>query len=333
MSARFGNTDLPKEQARTLAKAVRLERISFVVTCGTIALVLLVAGSSQAMKAAWIEDALSLLPPLAFLIAARFIRRRPTAQKPYGYHRSVGIAHLVSAVALLIMGLYLFLDSGFGLVTMDHPPIGVMVVFGTPIWQGWLMVAVMVVVAIPPFILGRMKMKLAPLLHDKVLYADAKMMKADWMTALATVVGVLGIGVGLWWADGAAAIIVAVDIMSDGWKNLRGAVRDLMDSRATQYDGTDPDPLQQDVVDTLLAASWVDDAECRARDLGHVLHIEAFVVPLDGQAPSLSQVTDLREECVAIDWRIQDLVLSIVEELPDELLPQLREPAAPARDT
>ena len=139
MTARFGNTDLPEQQARTLAKAIRLERISFVVTCGTIALVLLVAGSSQAMKAAWIEDALSLLPPLAFLIAERFIRRRPTAQKPYGHHRSVGIAHLVSAVALLVMGLYLFLDSAHGLVTLDHPPIGVMVVFGTPIWQGWLL--------------------------------------------------------------------------------------------------------------------------------------------------------------------------------------------------
>ncbi len=333
MTARFGNTDLPEQQARTLAKAIRLERISFVVTCGTIALVLLVAGSSQAMKAAWIEDALSLLPPLAFLIAARFIRRRPTAQKPYGHHRSVGIAHLVSAVALLVMGLYLFLDSAHGLVTLDHPPIGVMVVFGTPIWQGWLMVAVMVVVAIPPMILGRMKMQLAPLLHDKVLYADAKMMKADWMTALATVAGVLGIGVGLWWADGAAAIIVAVDIIRDGWKNLRDAVRDLMDSRATQYDGTDPDPLHQEVVDTLLAATWVDEAECRARDLGHVLHIEAFVVPVDGHVPSLSQISDLREQCIAVHWRIQDLVLSVVEELPDELLPQLREPAAPARDT
>lgn len=81
------------------------------------------------------------------------------------------------------------------------------------------------------------------------------------------------------------------------------------------------------MADTLLAAPWVAEAECRARDLGHVLHIESFVVPVDGQTPTLAQVTDLREECIALDWRIQDLVLSVVEELPDELLPQLREPA------
>lgn len=326
MTARFGHTELPEEQAQALTKAIRLERITLLVTAATITMVLLVAGSSQAMKAAWIEDALALLPPLAFLIAARFIRRRPTAKKPYGYHRSIGVAHLVSGVALLVMGLYLIVDSGHGLVMGDHPPIGVMVVFGTPIWQGWIMVGVMAVVAVPPMILGRMKLKLAPLLHDKVLHADAKMNKADWMTALATVAGVLGIGVGLWWADGAAAIIVAVDIIRDGWNNLRDAIRDLMDSRATTHDGGDTDPLPQDVVNTLLAAPWVAEAEARARDLGHVLHIEAFVVPADGEPPSLSQVTELREECIALGWRIQDLVLSVVEELPDELLPQLGEP-------
>lgn len=37
-------------------------------------------------------------------------------------------------------------------------------------------------------------------MHDKVLHADAKMNKADWMTAAAALVGVLGIGLGWWWA-------------------------------------------------------------------------------------------------------------------------------------
>lgn len=325
MSARFGHTELPEAQTLALRKAIRLERISLGVIAMTVILVLLVAGSSQAMKAAWIEDSLSLLPPLAFLLAARVIRRRPTAKKPYGYHRAIGVAHLVSGVALLVMGLYLVIDSGMGLLEAEHPPIGVFVLFGTPIWQGWLMVAVMVATGVPTVILGRMKMKLAPLLHDKVLYADAQMNKADWMTALATVVGVLGIGVGLWWADAAAAIVVAVDIIRDGWKNLRDAIRDLMDSRATQYDGTDPDPLSDQVVDCLTSASWVAEAECRIRDQGHVLHVEAFVVPVDGKAPPLDQAAELRERCVELDWRVQDFVLSVVEKLPEEFLPQLRE--------
>ena len=61
--------------------------------------------------------------------------------------------------------------------------------------------------------LGRAKMKLAQKLHDKVLYADADMNKADWMTAVAAMVGVAGIGIGLWWADSVAALVISASIL------------------------------------------------------------------------------------------------------------------------
>lgn len=325
MNARFGHTELPDEQANALRRAIRLESITLAIMTVTLLLVILVAGSSQAMKAAWVEDALSLLPPLAFLVAARFIRRMPTARHPYGYHRSIGIAHLVAAVALLAMGAYLIIDSAVGLLAAEHPPIGVMEIFGTPIWLGWLMIIVMTTTAVPPVIFGRLKLRLAAILHDKVLYADAQMNKADWMTSLATVVGILGIGIGLWWADAAAAIFISFSIVSDGWKNLRGSISDLMDARATEYDGTDPDPITTEIVDTLLAVDWVEEADCRIRDQGHVLHVEAFVVPSDSRTPSLGELARAREQCVEIAWRIQDIVLVPVESLPEEFLPQLRD--------
>jgi cobalt-zinc-cadmium efflux system protein len=36
-------------------------------------------GSSQAMRTAWIEDTLGLVPPIVFLIAARFEERASNA--------------------------------------------------------------------------------------------------------------------------------------------------------------------------------------------------------------------------------------------------------------
>lgn len=48
----------------------------------TIVLVAVVMGSSQAMRAAWIEDLLSLIPPIAFLIALRVARMAPTRARP-----------------------------------------------------------------------------------------------------------------------------------------------------------------------------------------------------------------------------------------------------------
>lgn len=73
------------------------------------------------MKVAWIEDLLSLAPPIAFLLAARIIRKPATAKFPYGYFRSVGVAHLVSGVALFAMGAFLIYDSVTGLISAHIP--------------------------------------------------------------------------------------------------------------------------------------------------------------------------------------------------------------------
>jgi cation diffusion facilitator family transporter len=301
---------------------VRLEWITIGVLVLIVAAVGLVAGQSQAMKTAWAEDLLSFLPPMAFLVAARVARRPPTPRHPYGYHRAVGVGHLVAAVALLGMGVTLVIDSGTALLTGDRPPIGVLVVLGTPVWAGWPMVAVMVVTSIPPVVLGRMKTKLAEELHDKVLYADADMNRADWMTGLATAAGVLGIGMGLWWADAVAALVVSTSIVRDGLGNLRGSVADLVDARATTYDDAAPHPLIQDVVTVLRQQAWVRDVGVRVRDEGHVFHVEAFVVPAAGVVPTLEQLAAARRRCADLDWKIEDVVLAPVAELPEDQVPR-----------
>ena len=187
----FGHTVLPAFQARALTRAKRLEVVTLVymVTCVTV--VFVTAGSSQAMKTAWVEDTLALVPPIAFLVAVRRARRRPDAEHPYGFHRSTGVGHLTAAVALLAVGLLLIEDSAMSLLRAEHPPIGTVHLLGQTFWAGWLMVAAMVYTGIGPFVLGRMKLPLAEELHDKVLFADADMQKADWMTAAGTIAGVV----------------------------------------------------------------------------------------------------------------------------------------------
>ena len=84
MSAQFGDTHLPDEQQKALKKAKRLQIISLVYLVTAVSVVAAVMGSSQAMKAAWIEDMLAFLPPIAFLIAARAARHDPDHDNPYG---------------------------------------------------------------------------------------------------------------------------------------------------------------------------------------------------------------------------------------------------------
>ncbi|MDD7960950.1 cation diffusion facilitator family transporter [Microbacterium thalli] len=322
----FGRATLPDRQVAALRRAVRLEWLTIGFLAVTVLLVFLVLGNSQAMKAAWIEDLLSFIPPLAFLIAIRVNRKSPTLQHPYGYHRSVGVGHLVAAVALTTMGTYLIVDSAIGLFSGEHPTIGTVELFGASIWLGWLMIGVMALTAVPPVLLGHAKIRLARELHNKVLYADADMNKADWMTAVGSIVGVTGIGLGIWWLDAAAALFIASSILRDGLKNLRAAIVDLMDARATTFDDAQPHPLAGRVDAYLAGLPWVSSVGSRVRDEGHVFHIEAFIVPTGDDELTLERLEAARAGCVELDWKVQDIVLVPVTELPEVV------PVTPAAD-
>lgn len=313
----FGRVDLPQEQADALRRTVRLEWITIGFTSVTIVLVALVVGNSQAMKTAWIEDMLSLIPQIAFLVALIFVRRRPTRRFPYGLHRTMGIGHLVAGVALLAVGGSLAAESVIGLLAAEHPTIGTVVVFGTAVWLGWFMIGVMAVIVVGPLIYGPAKSRLAPLLHNKVLFADADMAKADWTTNAASIVGVLGIGIGWWWLDGAAALFISAGILWDGVKNTRTAVRDLMDQRARSVDDREPHPLIEEIIAALSRVSWIREAGVRVRDEGQVFHVDAFVVPRTKRV-SVRRLTAATEAIVALDWKVQDVSLIVVAKLPDE---------------
>lgn len=314
----FGRAHLPREQQEALKKAVRWEWFTIGYTTITIVVVAFVVGNSQAMRTAWIEDMLSLIPQVAFLIALLFVRRKPTLAHPYGLHRAMGVGHLVAGVALLTIGLNLAAEAVTGLVKAEHPTIGTVNLFGHPIWLGWLMIAVMMIIVVGPvFIYGPTKAKLAPVLHNKLLFADADMAKADWHTNAASIVGVLGVGVGLWWLDGAAALFISLGIIKDGFRNTKGSILDLMDQRARTFDDAHPHPLARSITSHVSAQPWVKDVAVRMRDQGQVFHVETFVIPRKRRV-TIDQITALAESISAIDWKVQDVVVIPCATLPVE---------------
>ncbi|RLK46756.1 cation transporter [Microbacterium telephonicum] len=315
---RLGRTDLPPGQQKALHSAIRWEWFTIGYTTVTIVVIALVVGGSQAMKTAWIEDMLSLIPQIAFLVALLFIRRPPSRSFPFGLHRVMGVGHLVAGVALLAVGGNLAVESIVGLVRGEHPAIGTVVVFGQTVWLGWFMVAVMSVIVIGPFFYGHAKAKLAPVLHNKVLYADADMAKADWTTTVASIVGVLGVGVGLWWLDGVAALFISLGIVWDGYRNARAAVFDLIDQRARTHDDEDEDPIADRIRDELRRQPWVRDAGVRMRDMGQVFHVEAFVVPRRDRV-STRRIEAARRAISDLDWKMQDVSIVVVAALPEEV--------------
>ena len=317
MGERPDRLELPEHLERTYARAVRLEWVTiafFVLAITSLALTL---GNSQAMKAAWVEDILALAPPIVFLVSSRFRDRPANERFPYGYHRSVSIAFLIAAGTLFAFGLFILQDSVTRLARQERPAIGLVEIMGVQMWLGWPMIVVLVLTMIPAILLGRVKRRLARDLHDKVLYADAEMNRADWLTAGAAALGVLGIGAGLWWADAVAAIIIALDIVRDGARTLRVAAANLMDSRPTKVDSMEPIDLPTRLRAALLEHRSVLDAHVRLREQGHVVGGDALVQLTPATTDVAATMAELTRLARELDWRLLDVVIGIAEPIDE----------------
>ena len=264
--------EYPPHVEEGIRKGARLEYWTLAWLVTVVPLMFIVMGSSQAMKTVWIEDMLGFIPPTVYLISARFERREPSEKFPAGFDRVNSLAFIISAVALTLMGAYLLFEAVMTLAMKEHPTVGTTRLFGRDIWLGWPMIAVLLWSTIPSMILGRLKHPVARTIHDKILHTDAKMQKADWMTGLAAIAGVIGIGLGFWWADAAAAGFISFGILHDGITELRSATAELVDGA--------PRKLEEDVVAPEAKALrrvlelHFPDSEVRLRETGRLIRAQ-----------------------------------------------------------
>jgi divalent metal cation (Fe/Co/Zn/Cd) transporter len=262
----------PEHVKAGIARARKLELWTIAWLATVVPLMALVVGSSQAMKTVWVEDMLGFIPPTAFLLSTHLEKKGASAAFPFGFDRANGIAFVISAAALTLMGAYLLFESVMTLAMAEHPTVGTMRAFGRDIWMGWPMIAVLLWSTIPSMILGRMKLPIAKTINDKVLHTDAEMQKADWMSGLAGMAGVIGIGLGFWWADAAAAGLISFSILKDGISSLRAATAELADGA--------PRDLEKDVVAQEARAlkkvltQRFSGVDVRLRETGRVIHAE-----------------------------------------------------------
>ena len=305
--------ELPSNLKQKFKKVKKMEWITIGYLLSVAIVMYLVTGSSQAMKSAWLEDVLSIVPSIAFLISAKIYDKKANKRFPYGYHRVFGIAYLTGGVALFSMGIFLIVDSFITLVFMEHPTIGSTVVFGHHIWLGWVMIAALLYSAIPAVILGRKKLPLANELHNKILFTDADTQKADYMTAVAAMIGVLGVGYGLWWLDAVMAILISISVISDGYKNLKNAIEDLMDRRPQKVNSKGEDPLLEELTKLIERWDWIEDFEARFREHGQVYFCEIKVVShVSDISHYIKKSTDQLE---AYHWKVHEVFIMPVQKL------------------
>lgn len=163
-------------------------------------------------------------------------------------------------------------------------------------------------------LIGQKKLKLARKINSQILYTDAKGQKADWLTSVATIVGVIGISFGLWWADAVAAIIIAVDIISDGVKSLRTSVAEIMEHTLLDVEMKE-DPLISRVEKLVQEEDWIEDSVVRLKRAGNKIKGEILLIPKD-KDDFTEKSAQLRHKVEQLDWQISDIVVSPVKEVP-----------------
>lgn len=263
---------IPAQIAGDFVHARRLERWTLFWIGSVVVVMFFATGSSQAMRTAWFEDILSLVPAIVFLIAARLETREPNKAFPFGFHRVQSLAFLISAVALSSVGVFLLFESAMTLIKREHVTIPPITLLGQTFWMGWLMIAALLYSIVPPVILGRKKLPVAQRLQDKVLHTDAMMQKADWMTGFAGIGGVLGVGFGYWWADAVASGVISASIIKDGVSALRSSTAELIDGAPRKLE---KDEVSEEV-EALAAAlkQRFPSAQVRTRETGRYINAQ-----------------------------------------------------------
>lgn len=290
---------IPRAIAADVRRGERLEYWTLGWMASVVLVMWLVMGASQAMKAAVIEDVLSLVPAFVFLLSTHWERRRPNRRFPFGYRRANSLAFLVAATALLSVGAFLAYESITTLVKQEHPSVGGITLFGHTIWLGWLMLAALAYSVVPPVILGRLKQPVAEKIKDKVLHTDALMQKADWQTGIAGMAGIIGIGLGWWWADATAALFISLSIIKDAVGALKQAIAELLDGTPRALDSNE---LADDAKQLIAALrTRFGKVDVRLRETGRYIAAEVdCATPTD-----VPTAAELMGEDLA--WRLASL--------------------------
>ena len=305
-----------KEELRAgFAKMRRLSGVTLFYQVAAAALLGSVMGGSQAVKTEWLENALAIVPAAGVLLTYRVENKGADQRRPFGYHRAGTIAFLAAAFVLAGIGTYLCFDSLMKLIRGERPAIGGFTLFGHTFWHGWLMMGAMFVTAIPPVLLGRAKLPVARLIHDKPLYADADMNRANWMTNGAGIVGLGLVAWGLWWGDSLAALVISLDILRDGWTNVARSLSDVMDHHPVDIERDEEDPITGDVRRAVRALPFVADERVLLREHGRYLYAEIFIKPNRRLPPAAEASRQVRQAVMPLDWRLRHIVVEFNDDI------------------
>lgn len=252
----------------TTAKIRRLSFLSIVVALAVFALKLAawwITGS-----VALFSDALeSLVNVAASLIAwyAIGVAYTPAdANHPFGHHKAEYLSAVLEGVLIVVAALLIMREAAYAFIApraLEAPAMGLAVnavaAVGNGLWA-WLLIST-----------GRQA-------RSPALVADGRHLYTDVVTSAGVIAGlILALATGWLWLDPLLAVVVAGNILREGWRLVSSSVQGLMDV------AVEPEELAE--IERLIRANSdgaLEFHDLKTREAGHARFIEFhLVVPSD----------------------------------------------------
>ncbi|MDF2630511.1 MAG: cation efflux system protein [Symbiobacteriaceae bacterium] len=215
-------------------------------------------GGSSGLIADGVNNATDVLGSVAVLLGLRIALRPADADHRYGHERAENVAAMVVAAVMGLAGINVAI-SALGAVADQgrRPP------EGAAVWVGILSAAAMLAVY-------TYNMRLARRTGSQALAAAAYDNRADALSSIGTVAGVIGSQLGWHWSDPVAGLLIALVILHTAWRIGFEAGHMLMD-------GFDADRLTQIRERVVRVKGVAEVRDLRARHIGNRVAVEVTV--------------------------------------------------------
>jgi len=242
-----------RDERRRANRAVAVSAAGLAVT-GLIELAIALVSGSVALLGDALHNLSDVSTSLLVFVGFRASRKTATDRYPYGYERAEDLGGI--GVALVIWASAAFAGAESVNKLIHH---------GSTQHVGWGIGAAAVGI-LGNQLVARYKLVVGQKIQSATMIADAKHSWLDALSSAGAMLGLIGVAVGLPWADAVAGLLVTGFICHVGWEVSSDIALRLLD-------GVDPAVIT--TAETVAAeTAGVEHAHARARWTGRTLRVE-----------------------------------------------------------
>ena len=246
-----------------------------------------------------LESTVNVATALVAFFAIRVAAIPEDENHPYGHHKAELMSASLEGALIIIAALVILWQAYLALIT-PRPLTGVSEGLAINLIAGFIN-------GLWCFYLLREGRKL----HSPALVADGKHLLTDVYSSLGVVAGIaLATWLGIWWLDGALAILVAVNILWSGYHVVQSSLSGLMDEALSEAD--------QATIKYIIAehgAGAVQAHDLRTRQAGQAKFIDFhLVVPSDMTVFDAHELCDRMEAALKIEFAHMEIHIHLEPE-------------------